>query len=113
MGDGSYMFANPVACHHVAEAHEIPVLTIVLNNAGYGAVRHSVLDLYPTGYAAKADGIPLTGLSPPPDFALVARACRAHAETVVDGAELPAALDRALAIVTEERRQALLDVHVA
>ena len=75
MGDGSYMFANPVACHHVAEAHDIAVLTVVLNNAGYAAVRHSVLDLYPTGYAAKADSMPLTALTPTPDFAQVARAC--------------------------------------
>ena len=113
MGDGSYLFANPVACHHVAEAHDLPVLTVVLNNAGYGAVRHALLDLYPTGYAAKADAIPLTGLTPTPDFVLVARACRAYAETVTDGAELPAALARALHAVTVEHRQALLDVHVA
>jgi acetolactate synthase I/II/III large subunit len=113
MGDGSYMFANPVACHHVAEAHNIPVLVVVLNNAGYGAVRHSVRDLYPTGYAAKADEMPLVGLSPSPDFAHVARACRAHAETVTDGAALPAALARAIDVVTVEHRQALLDVHVA
>ncbi len=113
MGDGSYMFANPVACHHVAEAHDIAVLTVVLNNSGYGAVRHSVLDLYPTGYAAKADDVPLTALSPTPDFAQVARACRAHAETVTDGADLPAALARAIHVVDVEHRQALLDVHVA
>ena len=86
IGDGSYMFANPVACHQVAEAHDIAVLTIVLNNAGYGAVRNSVLDLYPTGYAAKDDDVPLTGLSPSPDFAQVAAASRAHAETVRTGA---------------------------
>jgi acetolactate synthase-1/2/3 large subunit len=113
MGDGGYIFANPVACHHVAEAHDIPVLTVVLNNAGYDAVRHSVLDLYPTGYAAKADEMPMTALTPTPDFALVARACRAHAETVTDGADLPAALARAIHVVTVEHRQALLDVHVA
>jgi acetolactate synthase-1/2/3 large subunit len=112
MGDGSYMFANPVACHHVAEANDIAVLTVVLNNAGYGAVRHSVLDLYPTGYAAKADEMPLTALAPTPDFAQVARACRAHAETVTDGAELAAALARAIHVVDVEHRQALLDVHV-
>ena len=71
-----------------------------------------MLDLYPTGYAAKADDIPLTGLAPSPDFALVARACRAHAETVTDGDALPAALARAIDVVTVEHRQALLDVRV-
>lgn len=113
MGDGSYLFANPVACHHVAEAHGLAVLVVVVNNAGYGAVRRSVLDLYPTGYAAKDDEVPLTGLAPTPDFARVAEASRAHAETVVDGADLPAALERALHAVLVEQRQALVDVHVA
>ena len=39
MGDGSYMFSNPVAAHHAAEVHGIAVLTVILNNAGYGAVQ--------------------------------------------------------------------------
>ncbi len=112
IGDGSYMFANPVACHQVAEAHGIAVLTIVLNNASYGAVRSSVLGLYPTGYAAKFDDVPLTGLAPSPDFAQVAAASRAHVETVVDGPDLGPALDRALHAVTVDRRQALLDVRI-
>ena len=34
MGDGSYLFANPVAAHHVGEAHGIAMLTVILNNAG-------------------------------------------------------------------------------
>jgi acetolactate synthase-1/2/3 large subunit len=113
MGDGSYMFANPVACHHVAEVHDIAVLTVILNNAGYAAVRLSVKDLYPTGYAAKADEVPLVGLAPSPDFAKVAESCRAYAETVTDPAELPEALERAIQQVTIHHRQAVLDVHVA
>jgi len=112
VGDGSYMFANPVACHQVAEANGIAVLVIVLNNAGYGAVRSSVLGLYPTGYAAKFDDMPLTGLAPSPDFAQVAAASRAHAETVADGRDLAGALERALRAVTVDRRQALLDVRI-
>ena len=32
VGDGSYLFANPVACHQVAEALDLPILTVVLNN---------------------------------------------------------------------------------
>jgi acetolactate synthase-1/2/3 large subunit len=112
MGDGSYLFANPVAAHHVAEAHGIAMLTVILNNAGYGAVQQSVVGLYPTGYAAKADVVPLTGLAPSPDFRLVAESCRAWAERVTDAAELPAALRRAFAAVAAGR-QAVLDVHIA
>ena len=84
MGDGSYIFANPVACHQIAEAHGIPILVIVLNNGEWGAVRNSVVGLYPDGYAARSNQMPLTGLTPSPDFAAVAKASRAHAETVRD-----------------------------
>ncbi len=111
MGDGSYLFSNPVAAHHVAEAHGIAVLTVILNNAGYAAVQQSVTGLYPTGYAAKADVVPLTSLSPSPNFKLVAESCRAWAETVTDPGELPDALQRALAEV-DDGRQAVLDVHI-
>ena len=38
VGDGSYLFANPPACHQVAEALGLPVLTVVLNNGLYNAV---------------------------------------------------------------------------
>lgn len=112
MGDGSYMFANPVACHQVAEAHDIAVLTIVLNNGGYGAVAHSVLGMYPSGYASKGEDVPLTQLSPSPDFAKVAQASRAYTESVTRAADLDAALERAIRVVTEDGRQALLDVRI-
>jgi acetolactate synthase-1/2/3 large subunit len=112
MGDGSYMFANPVACHQTAEAYDIAVLTVVLNNSGYGAVRQSVLGMYPYGYAAKSDDVPLTTLLPSPEFVKIAEASRAYAERVEDPAELPAALERAIHAVTVEGRQALLDVRV-
>ena len=98
VGDGSYMFANPVACHLVAEAMEIPVITLVLNNEEWGAVRHSVEGLYRGGHAARANEVPLTSLRPSPDFAMVASASRAYTETVTRGEDLPAALERAIRV---------------
>ena len=71
VGDGSYMFANPVACHQIAEAYDLPLLTIVLNNSGWNAVRHATLALYPDDAAAKANVMPLTTFSPSPDFVKV------------------------------------------
>jgi acetolactate synthase I/II/III large subunit len=112
MGDGSYMFSNPVACHQIAEAFEIPILVLVLNNAEWGAVRQSVAGLYPHGYAARTNKMPLTGLSPSPDFTKVAEASRAWAKRVETGEELPAALAQALEVVRSERRMALLDIQL-
>ncbi len=113
IGDGSYMFANPVACHQIAEALDLPVLTIIKNNGMWNAVRRSVLRGYPDGEAVRMNQMPLTSLSPLPDFCAVAKASRAYAERVDTAADLPDALARALEVVRTERRQALLDVSVA
>ncbi|CAD7048829.1 acetolactate synthase [Pseudorhizobium endolithicum] len=113
LGDGSYMFANPVACHQIMEAYDIPVLILILNNAEWGAVRQSVTMLYPDGFAAKANRMPLTGLSPSPDFSKIAEASNAWGRKIVDRADLPAALKAAIVEVTERKRTALLDIRVA
>jgi acetolactate synthase-1/2/3 large subunit len=112
MGDGSYMFANPVACHQIAEALELPILLVIVNNAEWGAVRQSVLGVYPDGYAARANQVPLTQLSPLPDFTKVAEASRAWARRVEDGAALPGAIADALEHIRTNRTLALLDVRV-
>jgi acetolactate synthase-1/2/3 large subunit len=49
-------------------------------------------------------------LSPSPHFELTAQACGAHAVRVEEPGELPDALERALKVVKEERRQALVNV---
>ena len=112
MGDGSYMFSNPVACHQIAEALGLPVLVVILNNSEWGAVRQSVLGIYPDGYAARTNVMPLTALSPTPDFTKVAEASRAWARKVALGADLPAALAAALEHIRTKGTLALLDVTV-
>jgi acetolactate synthase-1/2/3 large subunit len=112
MGDGSYMFANPTVCHQVAEALELPVITLVLNNEEWGAVRHSVQGLYSSGLASKSNDVPMTSLKPSPDFTRTAEASRAYTETVTVGAELPKALERAIRVATEEKRQVLLNIAI-
>lgn len=112
MGDGSYLFANPAACHQIAEALELPVLVLVLNNAEWGAVRASVAGLYPDGHAAKANVMPLTSLSPSPDLAMIAAASRAWSRRVDRVEDLDAALAEAIRVTREERRQALLDIRI-
>nr|WP_295462387.1 thiamine pyrophosphate-requiring protein [Mesorhizobium sp.] len=111
IGDGSYMFANPVACHQTAAALKLPLLTVVFNNGIWNAVRRSTLYMYPDGSAAAANVMPITALDPSPDYAAIARAHGAHAERVDDGAALPAAIRRALE-ATRSGRQALLEVIV-
>ena len=113
MGDGSYMFANPVACHQIAEALGISMLMLVLNNAEWSAVRQSVLDIYPDGHASRANAVPLTDLSPSPDFVKVAEASRAFARHATDVAGFRAALTEALDHVAARKGLALIEVAIA
>lgn len=101
------------ACHQVAEAPALPVIVLVLTNREWGAVRHSVLGLYPGGQADRANDVPLSSLRPSPDFTLTAAASRAHTKAVTEGRELPAALDRAIRGARTERRQVLLNIAIS
>ena len=112
VGDGSYMFANPTACHQVCEALGLPIITLVLNNEEWAAVRHSVEGLYKGRSASKSNDVPLTSLRPSPDFTKTAEASRAYTETVTDGGDLPAALERAIKVATDDKRQVLLDIAI-
>jgi acetolactate synthase I/II/III large subunit len=113
MGDGAYMFSNPVACHQIAESLRLPVLVLVLNNREWGAVRKSVLGTYPDGYASRTNQMPLVSLDPTPDFALVASASRAWTARVDVGGELPGVLEAAIRHITTTRTQALVEIRVA
>jgi acetolactate synthase I/II/III large subunit len=108
LGDGAYMFANPTACHYTAQMQKLPVLTIIYNNALYGAVRHATLDMYSKGIASEADGRLLANL-PSVSFEKIVEAHDGYGEKVVLPSDLPAALQRAVAAVGSGR-QALLNV---
>ncbi len=113
MGDGCYMFSNPVACHQVAEAMHLPILVVVMNNGVWNAVRRAALAVYPAGEASRLQVLPITSLAPSPDFTKIAEASRGWAEKVERGADLPGAIQRALRVIRTEQRQALLDISVS
>ena len=112
LGDGSYMFANPTVCHQIAEALELPVLIIILNNEEWGAVRASVSGVYPKGYAAKSNEMPLTSLKPSPDFTMTAKASRAWTKEVTSVDAVKDAISEAIKIVQSEKRCALLNIKI-
>jgi len=113
IGDGSYMFGNPTPAHFVSAANELPVLTVILNNAMWGSVRKATLGIHPDGAAAKANRAPLTYLEPSPAFHKIVEASGGYGEEVSTPDQLPKALERGLKAVTVEKRQAVLNVHTA
>ena len=110
LGDGAYMFGNPTAGHYVSEAMHLPVLFIIANNARWAAVHRSTLATYPKGHAAAMKEPPFATLEPSPRFEHVIRASGGHGEAVREPKELMPALERALKVVKEEKRQALVNV---
>jgi acetolactate synthase-1/2/3 large subunit len=109
-GDGSYMFCAPTACHFTAQKYRIPFLTVIYNNQVWNASLNAARGLYPDGVAARTRNFPGTDLSPSPNFELTAQACGAYAARVEEPIEIPDALAKALKVVREEGRQALLNV---
>lgn len=110
LGDGSYLFSNPMVAHWVADAHKIPILTVIFNNSRYGAVRSATLSMFKEGVAGLDDGRFMADLTPSPAFEKALQAQGGHAERVERPADLPAALARARDVVMNERRQALVNV---
>ena len=112
IGDGAYMFGNPTPAHFVSESMKLPVLFVVFNNARWGAVHRSTLGMYPKGAAAQAAEPPFAVLEPSPRFEHVIEASGGYGVQVSNPAELKPALERALRVVREEKRQALVNVRV-
>ena len=110
VGDGAYMFSNPAAVHHASALHDLPVLFVVMNNAMWGAVQRSTLAMYPDGLASRSNEANFVQLGKLPAFEQICEAAGGYGERVDDPSSLPGALKRAISVVKNERRQALLNV---
>jgi acetolactate synthase-1/2/3 large subunit len=108
MGDGTYHFTAPTACHFVAQS--LPVVAVVFNNQCWNAVKGSVQDLYPQGWAARKNHFVLCDLEPAPAYEKIVEAFGGYGERVEDPGEVVPALGRAVRAVREGKRQALLNV---
>lgn len=112
LGDGAYMFGNPTSAHFVGRALDLPVLTVIFNNRMWGAVNRATKTMYPDGYAAKANQVPLTMLEPAPDLEKVVAASGGYGAVVEDPAKLEDELLKARDVVQNEGRQAVVNVVV-
>jgi acetolactate synthase-1/2/3 large subunit len=88
----------------------LPILSVVLDNSGWSAVKQATLRVFPDG-EAKAAGAFEAELAPKVEFTKIAEAFGAYAEKVAAPAEVPAAIARC---VQEVRggRSALLHARV-
>ena len=111
VGDGAFLFGCPTAALWVAEASQAPFLTVIFNNQMYYAAKRSWQTAYPEGYGERLDRYVGTQIAPSPEYALLARASRAHGERVEAPEELESALKRGLAAV-QDGQAAVVDVRL-
>jgi len=115
IGDGGFHFSSPDSVYAVAQQYQIPVLTIVLDNGGWQAVKSAVQRVYPKGTAAETDQFQSRLMSGRQgerrDFSAVAKAFGAFGECVAEPDELAAAIDRALAAL-DDGKAAVLHIQV-
>jgi acetolactate synthase I/II/III large subunit len=115
IGDGGFHFSSPDSVYAVAQQYQIPILTVVLDNGGWQAVKSAVQRVYPKGVAAETDEFQSRLMSGSQgeqrDFSAVARAFGAHGERVTEPGDLSAAIDRAFAAL-DDGKAAVLHIHV-
>ncbi len=110
VGDGTYIFNTPVSAHHVSASHGIPFLTIVLNDHGWSTIKKAYLSSHPDGWCSRTGRFPLVRFGTDVKFEAIVEACGGAGFRVEKTEDLEPMLRRALAVVREEKRQALVNV---
>jgi acetolactate synthase-1/2/3 large subunit len=115
IGDGGFHFSSPDSVYAVAQQYQLPILTMLLDNGGWQAVKSATQRVYPKGVAVETDQFQSRLTSGRQgerrDFSDVAKAFGAYGECVREPDELAAAIDRALAAF-EDGKAAVLHIHV-
>jgi acetolactate synthase I/II/III large subunit len=115
VGDGAFHFSSPDSVYAVAQQYQLPILTVVLDNGGWQAVKSAVQRVYPEGMAAQTDSFQsrLTAGRQGEQRRLsdIGRAFGAHGEQVTEPDDLAAAIDRCLAAL-DDGKAAVLHVHI-
>ncbi len=109
VGDGSFNYNPVLAGLGLCQEYHLPILTIVMNNSSYAAMKSAHRRHYPQGWAVSHDTYFGVDIAPPPDYTKVAEAFDAYGERVAEPANIEPALNRALEQIASGRA-ALLDV---
>ena len=110
-GDGGFHFSTPSSVYAVAQQYRLPILSVVLDNGGWQAVKEAVLRVYPDGAAAQADEYQSRLQGAVRQFEQVGQAFGAYGECLRDPAQADAAVARCLRAL-DEGRSAVLNVQI-
>ncbi len=110
VGDGSFYQCAPATVYAVSRQYALPILTVVVDNAGWAAVKESTLRMYPAGDAVGSAQFEAR-LAPGMDFSKIAESAGAYGAKIEHPDALPDAIQHCLKEV-RGGRSALLHAKV-
>jgi acetolactate synthase-1/2/3 large subunit len=112
IGDGTFNYNPVMAALGFSQEYKLPIITVIMNNAGYLSMKLGITSLHRQGWAAKSNTFFGAAITPNPRYAEIAKAFDGYGETVEDPKEVEPALARAFA-AERSGRSALLDIRLA
>ena len=112
VGDGSFVFGEPLAALWASQMNQAPLLIVIFNNGCYNANKAPLVSAYPQGYSVQGRHFVGTDLVPAPRYDLLAAVVGAVGERVEDPDQVLPALRRSLDHV-RSGRSVVLDVILA
>jgi acetolactate synthase-1/2/3 large subunit len=112
VGDGSFVFGEPLAALWASQMNQAPLLIVIFNNGCYNANKAPLVSAYPQGYSVQGRHFVGTDLLPAPRYDLLAAVVGAVGERVEEPDEVLPALRRGLDHV-RSGRSVVLDVILA
>jgi acetolactate synthase-1/2/3 large subunit len=112
VGDGSFVFGEPLAALWASQMNHAPVLVVIFNNGCYNANKTPLINAYPQGYSVQGGHFVGTDLLPSPRYDLLAAVVGAVGERIDHPTHVLPALHRGLDHV-QSGRSVVLDVILA
>jgi acetolactate synthase-1/2/3 large subunit len=112
VGDGSFVFGEPLAALWASQVNHAPLLVVIFNNGCYNANKAPLISAYPQGYSVQGAHFVGTDLLPSPRYDLLAAVVGAVGERIDNPSQVLPALHRGLDHV-RSGRSVVLDVILA
>lgn len=116
-GDGTWLFGVPSCAYWMASKYETPFLTIIWNNGGWASPKNACLRIHPeltqntNGQGRSLSDDLMVAITPSPSFGKIAEGAGNAWWATVDGIEdVDAICKKAIAVVREEKRSAVVEV---
>ena len=112
VGDGSFVFGEPLAALWASRSNAAPILVVIFNNGCYNATKTPLRNAYPKGFSVRGNRFVGVDLEPAPRYDLLGAVVGAVGERIEDPGDVMPGLRRGLEHVSAGR-PVILDVILA